>query len=31
MRALAGSGGWEVERLIEVADDDYYVGVLRKG
>jgi SAM-dependent methyltransferase len=31
MRALADSGGWEVETLIEVADDDYYVGVLRKG
>jgi SAM-dependent methyltransferase len=31
MRALAHTGGWEVERVIEVADDDYYVGVLRKG
>jgi SAM-dependent methyltransferase len=30
MRALAESGGWNVERLIEVEDDDYYVGVLRK-
>ena len=31
MRALAESGGWEVERVIEDDDDDYYVGVLRKG
>jgi len=31
MRTLAASGGWAVERVIEVAADDYYVGVLRKG
>jgi SAM-dependent methyltransferase len=30
MRALAGAGGWEVERLVEDAGNDYYVGVLRK-
>ena len=31
MDSLARSGGWQVERLIEDDDDDYYVGVLRKG
>ena len=31
MRALAESGGWKLERLIEDDGDDYYVGVLRKG
>jgi len=31
MRALAASGGWELERVVEDAADDYYVGVLRKG
>jgi SAM-dependent methyltransferase len=30
MDALAKSGGWQVETLIE-DEDDYYVGVLRKG
>jgi SAM-dependent methyltransferase len=31
MDSLARSGGWQVERLIEDDEDDYYVGVLRKG
>jgi SAM-dependent methyltransferase len=31
MSTLARSGGWQVERLIEDEEDDYYVGVLRKG
>jgi SAM-dependent methyltransferase len=31
MESLAKSGGWQVERLIEQDEDDYYVGVLRKG
>jgi hypothetical protein len=31
MDSLAKSGGWQVERLIEQDEDDYYVGVLRKG
>jgi SAM-dependent methyltransferase len=30
MDSLAKSGGWQVERLIEDDEDDYYVGVLRK-
>jgi SAM-dependent methyltransferase len=31
MDSLAKSGGWQVERLIEQDEDDYFVGVLRKG
>ena len=31
MRELAASRGWEGRRVIEVATDDYYLGVLRKG
>ena len=31
MSSLARSGGWQVERLIEDEQDDYYVGILRKG
>lgn len=31
MRALAASGGWELERVLEDAGDDYFVGLLRKG
>jgi SAM-dependent methyltransferase len=33
MRELAERGGWQVERILGLADDDpsYYVGVLRKG
>ena len=31
MTSLARSGGWQVERLIEDDEDDYYVGVLCKG
>jgi hypothetical protein len=31
MESLAKSGGWQIERLIEQDEDDYYVGVLRKG
>jgi SAM-dependent methyltransferase len=31
MRALAEAGGWEVDRLIQDKEDDYYVGILRKG
>ena len=32
MRALAESGGWKLERVLEDDDgDDYYVGILRKG
>ena len=30
MESLAKSGGWEVARVIEDDEDDYYVGVLRK-
>jgi SAM-dependent methyltransferase len=31
MDSLAKSGGWQIERLIGDDEDDYYVGVLRKG
>jgi SAM-dependent methyltransferase len=31
MRELAASGGWRIERLLADDDDDYYIGVLRKG
>jgi SAM-dependent methyltransferase len=30
MRVLAIAGGWEVERLVQDAGNDYYVGVLSK-